>query len=136
MGSPQVCILIAEDEASVAEVMRLALSRQGWKVNIARNGLEAVERALAEEYDLILMDHRMPKISGPEAVRRILAAKPDQRIVMVTGTPTDEEFRQIVEEKGLDWLRKPFTPQELVDAVQRWLGTRSQLPSRITSRRR
>jgi hypothetical protein len=41
---------------------------------------------------------------------------------MVTGTPTDEDFRRIIEEKGLFWLNKPFTPQELVDAVRKWLA--------------
>ena len=121
MGDCQKHILIAEDDPPVAEVMRLTLSHQGWLVSVAGNGLEAVEHALAKEYDLILMDHRMPMCSGTEAVSRILAAKPEQRIAMVTGTPTDEEFRQMIERKGLSWLYKPFTPQELTEAVRRWL---------------
>jgi len=134
MESTQRCILIVEDEPPVAEVMRLALSRQGWKVNIAGDGVEAMERALAEEYDLILMDHRMPRCSGTEAARHVLEVKPDQRIAMVTGTPTDEEFRQVVEEKGLYWLYKPFTPQELVEAVRGWLGECSLVSSQAGSR--
>ena len=121
MRDLRVRILIAEGEAPVAEVMRLTLSRQGWQVEVVGDGLEAVERAVTEEYDLILMDHRMPKCSGTQAVRRILVVRPEQRIAMVTGTPTDEEFRQMVEKKGPYWLAKPFTPQELVEAVRGWL---------------
>jgi CheY-like chemotaxis protein len=124
MGDSQVRILIAEDNPPVAEVMRLALSRQGWWVQVVGNGLEAVEQTLAEEYDLILMDHRMPGCSGAEAARRILAARPSQRIAMVTGTPADREIRRIVEKEGPHCLTKPFSPQELVEAVRRWLDKR------------
>ena len=121
MRNPQTRILIAEDEPPVAGVMRLALTRQGWLVEVVGDGLEAVERAQAEEYDLILMDHRMPGCSGSEAVRQILATRPEQRIAMVTGTPTDEGFRHLVENRDLYWLIKPFSPQELVEAVRGWL---------------
>lgn len=121
MGNLRVRILIAEDNPSIAAVMKLALNRQGWQVEVVEDGLAAVERALAEEYDLILMDHRMPRCSGAEAARRILAARPGQRIAMVTGTPTNKEFRQIIEKNMLCWLVKPFGLQELVDAVQGWL---------------
>jgi DNA-binding response OmpR family regulator len=117
-------ILIVEDDPGVAEVMRLALSRQGWQALVARDGFEGVERALETDYDLILMDHRMPRVPGPEAARRILDARPDQSIAMVTGTPTDDEFRRVIEERGLYWFYKPFTPQELVEKVRGWLEDR------------
>ena len=133
MENCQKSILIAEDDPPVADVMRLTLTLQGWHVSVAVNGLEAVEQALAKEYDLILMDHRMPKCSGTQAASRILAAKPDQRIAMVTGTPTDEEFRRMIEERGLSWLYKPFTPQELAEAVRRWLENYTPTPSKSNS---
>lgn len=121
MRNPQIRILVAEDERSVAEVMRLTLSRQGWQVDIAGDGLEAVAQALAEQYDLILMDHRMPRCSGMEAARRIRAARPEQRMAMVTGSPTDEALDQIAENERFYHLNKPFTPEELVETVRGWL---------------
>jgi len=121
MPNAQVRILIAEDQFPVAQVMKLTLSRQGWQVDVVGDGLQAVERALTEEYDLILMDHRMPRCSGLEAAQRILTLRPGQRMAIVTGSPTDKGLHEIVEKEGLCQLTKPFGSKELVAAVRGWL---------------
>ena len=121
MEHGQLSILIADDDVSVARVMRLALALQGWRVDLVEDGLEAIDKALAEDYDLILMDQRMPKCSGTEAAQRIRAQKPDQRIAMVTGSPMGEGRHRVAGVEGLYHLDKPFTPSELVAAVKRWV---------------
>lgn len=115
-------ILVAEDDLPVAAVMRLALIRQGWEVDLAADGLEATEKGLAGSYDLILMDYRMPGCSGGEAARRILAARPGQRLAIVTGSPAGHGPGQVEDVEGTYRLNKPFTPGELVTTVRGWLG--------------
>ena len=66
-------ILIAEDNATIAKILRFTLRKHGYEVEVAANGIEAWDRVQNEQFDLIITDHRMPKMTGIEFCLRLRA---------------------------------------------------------------
>jgi len=113
-------ILIAEDERDIRELVSLSLQFGGYTVVQAANGAEAVEQAQKELPDLILMDVRMPKMTGYDACRRIKAI-PELRdipVVFVSAKGQESEIRTGLEAGAEEYILKPFAPDELVKQVQ------------------
>ncbi|MGH7124900.1 MAG: response regulator, partial [Stellaceae bacterium] len=125
-------VLVVEDVEINRLIAREALRRMGCRVEIAEDGAQAVEKALAADYDIVLMDIQMPGTDGVEATRRIRAAEgPRSRvpIVAVTAHAMASE-REAYLAAGLDdYLSKPFKPSALREIVARWTGeAREALP--------
>ena len=113
-------ILIAEDERDIRELVSLSLQFGGYTVVQAANGAEAVEQAQKELPDLILMDVRMPKMTGYDACRRI-KAMPELRdipVVFVSAKGQESEIQTGLEAGAEEYILKPFAPDELVKQVQ------------------
>jgi PAS domain S-box-containing protein len=115
-------ILIAEDTATNLEVLTALLHRLGHKVEVAENGLQAVQKVEKEDYDLVFMDVRMPEMDGLEATRRIRALPPNKasiRIVAMTASvlATDQ---QACRDAGMDdYLAKPVDRKKLIAALRK-----------------
>lgn len=112
-------ILAVDDEAMIRELIRKYAEFQGYTVNEAQDGMEAVEKCRKNDYDLIIMDVMMPFLDGFSAVREIRKTK-DTPVIMLSART--EEFDRIHGfEAGVDdYVTKPFSPRELmlrVDAV-------------------
>jgi len=116
-------LLIVEDERELIEVYKIALPRYDVKiVDIAMDGMEAIEkyRTLKNEIDLVLMDHRMPILSGLEASREILNFDPGAVIVFGSA---DVQIRGEAKQIGVKlFKKKPFGIKELVSCFQALLG--------------
>ena len=113
-------ILIAEDERDIRELVSLSLQFGGYTVVQAANGAEAVEQAQKELPDLILMDVRMPKMTGYDACRRIKAI-PELRdipVVFVSAKGQESEIQTGLEAGAEEYILKPFAPDELIKQVQ------------------
>jgi two-component system NtrC family sensor kinase len=119
-------ILVVEDEASVAEVLREALEAQGHRVEVAADGESARERLDRGGVDLVISDLRMPHMSGPELYDQIVAAHPDmsRKVVFATGDLVSAETRRFCERTGNPVLEKPFDLGEVRRVVARALGPR------------
>jgi CheY-like chemotaxis protein len=114
-------ILIAEDERDIRELVTISLrGLGGFDVTQAANGLEAVERARAERPDLILMDVRMPKMTGYEACRRLKesAETRDIPIVFLSAKGQESEIQKGLTAGAVQYILKPFAPDELVREVR------------------
>lgn len=114
------CILIAEDEKDIRELIAFTLRFAGFDILLATNGIEAVEVAEAERPDLVIMDVRMPKMSGYEACRRLrenpqTAALP---VVFLSAKGQDSEIQQGLESGAEEYILKPFAPDELIQQVR------------------
>jgi signal transduction histidine kinase/ActR/RegA family two-component response regulator len=133
--SPTFClagvrVLLAEDN----EVNRLVAVRMletfGCKVDTALNGAQAVEKALADKYDLILMDVQMPEMDGYEATRHIREVERttgEHRIIIAMTAHSLESDRQACLETGMDdYLSKPVKRERLAETLAKWVGTREQ----------
>jgi CheY-like chemotaxis protein/HPt (histidine-containing phosphotransfer) domain-containing protein len=117
-------ILLAEDNLVNRMVAKAMLEKAGHRVEVAGNGIEALERVLQGGVDLVLMDVQMPEMDGVEATRRIRASQdPGARVPIVALTAHaygEEEAR--CREAGMDaFLSKPFHAQDLLRLVGRWL---------------
>ena len=106
-------VLVVDDDDDVRDLLVKLLEAEGFVVDIAGDGLGGVDKALAHDYDLILMDNRMPGCWADEATRRIMAEKPGQRIVIVTGSPRDESVDRALQNGALACLSKPFNIEDV-----------------------
>jgi signal transduction histidine kinase/CheY-like chemotaxis protein len=111
-------VLVAEDEASVRAVAVRMLERGGYDVKGVDTGDAACMAAAAESFDLVLMDVVMPGLSCREVVQHIRSVAPDTRILLCSGYTTGESVTRLVEHTGLEILRKPYDPDQLLRAVR------------------
>ncbi len=113
-------ILIAEDERDIRDLVAFTLRFAGYEVAAAANGEEAVAMASKENPDLILMDVRMPRMTGYDACR-ILKANPDMKdipIVFLSAKGQESEIQTGMEVGAEEYLLKPFAPDQLTERVK------------------
>lgn len=109
-------VLVVEDEAALADLLKYNLEREGYRVNVATDGEEAIMVAEESPPDLVLLDWMLPKASGVEVCRRLRARQETRNTPVVMLTARDEESDRI---RGLDigaddYLTKPFSMNELL----------------------
>ena len=115
----QATVLVADDNDVAQRLCQRVLEKAGFRVLIARDGLQAVEVALAQSPAMILMDVAMPGIDGIEAMRRIKAAKPGQTIVIASAHSMASDRERFLAAGADDVLSKPFRLADLVAIVQK-----------------
>lgn len=110
-------ILVAEDERDIRELINFTLTFAGHKLTLAANGEEAVELAKQASPlpDLIMMDVRMPKLTGYEACREIKSIESLQGVpvVFLSAKGQDDEIQTGIDAGAIDYILKPFAPDEL-----------------------
>jgi len=113
-------ILVTEDERDIRELIAFTLRFAGYEVVTAENGEEGVLLAAQEKPDMILMDVRMPKLTGYEACARIKADPElaDIPVVFLSAKGQETEIRTGLDAGASEYLLKPFGPMELVDRVK------------------
>jgi DNA-binding response OmpR family regulator len=109
-------ILIADDDEMIREVVRDSLATQGHVVGMVCNGVEAVTAFRAKDYDLVILDCSMPEMTGVEALRQIRLSPAGGRtpVLMLTARRSSMDEEIATRAGANDYLRKPFTPQQLV----------------------
>jgi CheY-like chemotaxis protein len=116
-----VKILVAEDETDIRELVAFSLINiGGFQVVKARNGAEAVEVARAELPDLILMDVRMPGMTGVEACATLkkIPETRDIPVVFLSAMGQEQEIQQGMEVGAVEYILKPFAPDMLMNKVR------------------
>lgn len=125
-------LLVADDDNEIRELLEFDLSHSGYEVDIAKDGEEALQKALTENYNLILLDVMMPKMNGFDVCKRIRISKPEVPILMLTAKGTITDKTQGFDSGADDYIVKPFDIQEVLLRV-RALVRRHQPPSQKTS---
>lgn len=113
-------ILIAEDERDIRDLVAFTLRFAGYEVFTAANGEEAVDLAPRVSPDLILMDVRMPRMTGYDACR-IIKLNPDLKdipVVFLSAKGQETEIQQGLEAGAEEYLLKPFAPDQLTSHVK------------------
>ncbi len=122
----QPVILAADDDEDILQLIVFRLERSGYTVLQAHDGEEALALALEQRPDLAVLDVLMPKIDGFELTRRLRAEPATSRmpIIILTARVQDADVQEGFDAGADDYLRKPFSPQELRARVQAILGRR------------
>lgn len=120
-------ILVAEDERDIRELIAFTLRFAGHEVVTVENGAEAVEKAPEVMPDLIMMDVRMPRMTGYEACTLL---KQDARVakipvVFLSAKGQETEIQTGMDLGAAEYLLKPFMPNELTESVEKLLAGRS-----------
>jgi DNA-binding NtrC family response regulator len=122
-------ILVVDDELAAGKSIEKILSKRGFQVDIAMSaddGINKIEKGL---FELVLLDIMMPQVSGIECLKIIKERWPQLDVVMITGYPAIDTAVQATRLGALDYIPKPFTPQELREKVDDALRTRG--PARV-----
>lgn len=110
-------ILVVDDERNIVQLVRLYLSREGFRVESAASGREAIEKATAIRPDLVVLDLMLPEIDGLEVCRRLRRAS-NVPIIILTARGDDVDRIVGLELGADDYVVKPFNPRELVARVK------------------
>lgn len=113
-------ILVAEDEKDIRELIAFTLRFAGFEVLLAANGVEAMEMVEAEQPDLVILDVRMPKMTGYDVCRR-LKNNPQTAtipVVFLSAKGQESEIQQGLESGADEYILKPFAPDELTQQVR------------------
>lgn len=117
-------ILIAEDDQDIRELIALTLQFNGFEVTPVENGALAVERASSQPFDLILMDVRMPKMTGYEACKRLkeIETTRDIPVIFLSAKGQESEIETGITAGAADYILKPFAPEVLISKINRVLS--------------
>lgn len=118
MSSPAApTILVVEDEPSFVEALQLGLTREGFQVEVAADGVEALERFAAVQPDLVLLDVMLPRLSGIDVCRQIRVTS-SVPIIMVTAKSGEIDTVVGLEVGADDYVAKPYRMRELVARIR------------------
>jgi PAS domain S-box-containing protein len=128
-------ILVVDDEPEVGQMLIDILERDGYRVDRAHSGREALNRLRTSKVDLILSDLRMPDLDGPALYRELAAQRPDllSRIVFMTGDTLGGDMTGFLSETGVRLLEKPLDPTAVSTRVALVLASREGA-EKVTSR--
>lgn len=116
-------ILVVDDEAPIREIARKLLTLHGHKVDTAADGSLAIDMLEKTDYDLMLLDHFMPKISGIQTVSIVRTSPKFKKlkILMLTSLSVTKDVDEAFE-AGIDgYIIKPFTMKQLIEKVEKTL---------------
>ena len=119
----RICILVVDDEPLVAAIMADILGLEGYEVETAKNGREALEKIAARSYDLILSDLQMPELDGVGLYHELERQQPSllPRLAFVSGSTEVPEYASFCEQTAVTLLGKPFGVADLHRLVRRLL---------------
>jgi len=112
-------ILICDDEIGIRESLNLIL-QDNYELSFCSNGQECLECLSAgKQFNLLLLDIKMPKVSGLDILRNIKQKNPDLKIIIITGYKSVETANEAVKAGAIDYIVKPFSSKEILKSVER-----------------
>lgn len=120
-------VLIVEDESQVARLIELELSYEGYQVEIARNGKEALERVEKYKPDLMILDWMLPEMDGLEVTRRIRAEGNDIPLIVLSAKDTLSDKVVSLDSGADDFITKPFATEELLARIRAIIRRKPQV---------
>ncbi|MCL6613903.1 MAG: response regulator [Firmicutes bacterium] len=114
-------ILLVDDERPLLALLERYLERSGHQVDSCETGRDALSRCRAVPcpYSVVVLDLKLPDISGQELLPQLLEAAPQVRVIVSSGTPYSPAALPAAYRPRVEALLKPFMPKELLDAIER-----------------
>jgi two-component system NtrC family sensor kinase len=112
-------VLVVDDEQVILDLLGEVLSNQGYRVDTAASAKSALAKLGEYDYDMIICDVRMPGMDGAQLYAEVKRTRPElaRRFVFSTGDVIGQKTREFLKDSGTDWLRKPFTGEQLMDVL-------------------
>ena len=111
-------LLIVDDERNILRVISATLKKEGYEVEVARTGEEALDKFSTNHADLVVTDFKLPGMSGVDLLSSIKSINPDVPVIMLTAYGTIERVVEAMKRGAFNYLTKPVNPDELVAVVK------------------
>lgn len=118
MSSPVKKVLIVDDDAPIRQLVGTVLRREGYAVDLAHDGQEAIDALRVSRYDAIVLDLMMPRVSGYEVLDFIQREQAESRCVVVVSAAASQDIDKADRSVVRALIRKPFELRELIEAVR------------------
>ena len=128
-------VLVIDDEPVVGAGCRMVLMKEGHEVHICETGREGLIAALKDQYDIVILDLKLPDIDGMEILGTIMREKPQTSVIIITGYSTVQNAIQAMKLGAFDYLAKPFSDDELVLSVERAIEKKHLVEQNLSLRR-
>jgi DNA-binding NtrC family response regulator len=126
MSGTKPRLLIAEDNSEMRELLRRTLSREGYEVDTAIHGVDALQLLdSGTHYDLLISDVRMPEMDGEQLLKAARQRKPDCRVILVTSYGSPDDNNRLRGLGAIDFILKPFKIPDLLEVIERALEPRT-----------
>ena len=116
-------ILIADDETYVVKVLKDRFTHWGYLVETAFDGKETLEKVEYFNPHLIVLDLKMPKLDGTKVLKEIKNTYPHMGVLILTASQSEITFKTCLESGVVDYILKPFNPENLRERIERALNT-------------
>ncbi|HEY7469548.1 MAG TPA: response regulator transcription factor [Acidimicrobiia bacterium] len=114
-------VLVADDSETVTTLLVTALELEGYQVDTALNGVEAYEKGISGDFDLVILDQLMPGLLGLEIIERWQTEGRPMRVIMLSGVDDDRTVVHSLDLGAVDFVRKPFRLPELMARIRQRL---------------
>ena len=128
-------LLVVDDEQVVCEACRRIFTQQGFQVEVNTNARQGLSWATEKDYEIILLDIKMPNMDGIQFLEAVRDKKPDVPVLIITGYPSIPNAAAAMRLGACDYVSKPFTCEEITSAVQRGLADAARMPLTRARRR-
>ncbi len=119
--NPKAKILCVDDEAVILDSFRKILVLDGYSIDTVENGQEALGLIQSHHYDFVFTDLKMPEMSGEDVCKSVKHLRPDIDVIIITGYASVESAVETMKYGAMDYIQKPFTEDELLDLVKKFL---------------
>lgn len=120
-------ILVVDDKANVQKALQIGLSRKGYHVDVAEDGLSALEKVAENGYDVMLSDIRMPFINGFVLASKVAEHHPDIRIILMSAYDFNDFEQNDKDLEQFPKLSKPFELKELLNILDGWFQDKTRM---------
>ena len=112
-------VLVVDDEENILDLLSEVLGEEGYHVDGAANGFDALQKVKNNNFDVMLVDLRLPKMDGIELLRMVKEIKPQLSVIMMTGDANLQSAIRSIRNGACDYITKPFSLGETIAAVNR-----------------
>ncbi|MFA6008435.1 MAG: formate/nitrite family transporter [Desulfobacteraceae bacterium] len=127
-------MLIIDDDTAVLASCQRVFTEEGFEVTTTTNPIYGLELAGHKQYTVILCDWQMPELNGLDVVAKLEIHAPDSAVVMISGYPSVDRATEAMKRGAMDYLPKPFTPEEISTTVQKAISGKLNQEKRTMSR--
>ena len=131
----QFRVLVVDDEAVIRDALKRILEGERFSVETCVSGHSAIESLHEREFDLIVTDLKMPGMNGIEVLKAVKALQPEAPVIMITGYASVDTAVEAMKNGAVDYIAKPFSPEQFLEKVERALEQRVLLLEELSQKK-